>query len=232
MKNFKVLILNRRGNSILTGVVATAALALIAVGVGQAFFGMGKMKAKMDARLTTIDYEGAFIQTLGEQAFKNLVTCSSAFPRNLRFDIGDLGSATYLADEIRTKLSTDLGVAAASTSTAQIELNNAFNSCPQQPIVPDVNSPGAYVFCMGLQGHQGKSFQGMLGAFAQVRIDLGLSFQNSTDRLLGGAVTCDKFRRTTRPESREIKLSYKIYFKRFNDGQGVFAKSGSRVYSQ
>lgn len=214
------------------GIIGVSILGIVTVGVGRAFFGLGRMKTKTAARLSTVDYENALIQNLGEQVFSSVKTCTTSTLRNLNFAIGDLGIARFLADDIRNRLSANLGVSIPSTSSSQIELNDAFNSCPLEPAVPNISSPGSYVFCVGLEGPEGKGFQGMLGVFAQVRIDLGFSFQNSAERLLAGAVSCDKFQSTNRPESRELKINYKIFFKRFQGADGVFTKSGSRIYSQ
>lgn len=232
MKPIRFLIGNRRGNSILTSTVAITILAIVAVGIGGAFFGIGRMRTRTEARVSVIDYENAFIQALGEQAMANLITCNNSFPGNLSLTLGDLGSVQFLKDQLRVEISSKLQVGVTSTDPSQVALNTAFNACPINPSTPNSSSPGVYVFCVGFSGAGGKPFQGMLGAFAQVRLDLGLSFQTATQRVLENAITCNTFRSTSRPQSREIKITYTIFFKKFNDPSGIFSKSGSRFYSQ
>ena len=97
-------------------------------------------------------------------------------------------------------------------------------------LVPN-SQPGVYLFCMGFEGLAGQSFQGLAGAFAKVRLELSSSSRAMQERVLAQALTCDQFRNPSRV-GREIKIPYLIYFKRANDPNGVFKKSGSRIYSQ
>jgi len=229
--NNKFKLQDERGSNILSAVVATTLLGVIAVGVGSALFGVGRMKVRTQAKATLMDYEKAFSQSLGQQAMNYLSSCNNAFPKNVSLNLGDLGSVSNLSGPMRTELGSKLSVDKETTQSLQLELNNTFKACPEEPTNPSSSSPGVYMFCVGFQGNNGASFQGMLGVFAQVRLDLSLRSRNASDRILGSAVTCDLFKTTSQPESREIKISYKLYFKKFEGEMGIFTKTGSAVYS-
>ena len=221
-------LLNETGSQILTAVVISSILGIVIFGVSKAFFSIGRLKAINEAKTSSIDYETAFITGLGTNAMKALLNCSSSDLNNIDFAIGDLGSAKFLAGTTKTTLEQSLKLSSSSSGINQAEMKSAFDSCPESVSVPQKTDPGIYYFCVGFQGLQGSGFKGLLGAFAKVRLDLSSRDRSSDQRVLGQAITCEDFKTNA---SREIKISYKIYFKKFDDDSSIFTKAGVQFFS-
>lgn len=221
-------LVNSSGNQIIEGMLGIAILAVVTVSLSKFFFGVGKMKATVQARASIVDYESAFAQGVGDEAMRLLKNCSVSSLNNLVVPLGELGSAVFVNAELKRQLSAQLAIGGAQ-GKSQIELNSAINSCPDTlPSTPN-SSPGVYQFCMMFKPPTGGAFKEMIGAFAKVRLDLNRRRNNATQRLMGASLSCDTFRNTT---GQEIRVSYKIYFKRFNEETGIFSKAGTLMYSQ
>lgn len=209
------------------GALVTSILGIVVVGLSRAFFSMGRLKTITEAKISFIDYEKAFIDALGSQAMTSLSACNVSALSNLDFPVGQLGSAKSLKDPFKNSLANDLGVNGPSPGTNQIALNQAFTSCPTSVPTNAATAPGVYNLCLGFQGNQG-GFKGLVGAFAKVRLDLGSRANSSNQRVLGQATTCNSFKLDAQ---REIKISYTLYFKKFQDDLSIFSKSGVQFFS-
>jgi len=219
---------NQRGNQIIMGTLALTALGIVVVGVGKGFFSMTKFKTTTEAKISFVDYESAFLEALGSKVNSALINCAPSTLNNLDFPIGNLGSAKFLGGSFRGGLGITLGVNNTTNSGAnQTELNQAFATCPDSVNSVPNTSAGTYSFCLGLQSVTGTGFNGLMGAFAKIRIDLGTRNGNSNQRILAGAISCNQFRADAQ---REIKINYKIYFKKFDEDLGIFTRSGTYVF--
>lgn len=220
---------SRQGNQILIGVIATTVLGVVAVGISRAYFSMIRLKTLTSARTSFIDYERAFVAGIGSQALAAISNpnCNANLLNQLNLPLGEIGSAKFLSSTTRGILASSLGVNETTTNSDQTNLNLAFNSCPNT-VQSSATAPGTYRFCVGFHSPNDKGFNGMVGAFAKIRIDLSTRGNPSQQRVLAQAVSCQSFLNSP---VREIKISYIIYFKKFNDSTGIFTKSGFQFYS-
>ncbi len=228
--------IDQRGNTILIGLISVTILGTIAVGVGRAFWGMGRQKANTQARIGVIDYEDALVSAVGEKILAGLISSScsptftSTFFNNLDIPLASIGSAVSFSSIIKAKLSSQLDIQTGTPGANQISLKTAFESCIDQ-FPGNANSPGIYLFCLGLKGPivsgKDQSFQGMLGAFAKFRVELGSRDSKSNDRVFT-AMSCNEFKSMN---NRELKISYQLHYKKFKDDNGIFMSSGSKFYS-
>ena len=223
------LIRDQKGNTIIIGLISVTILGIVAAGVGKAFFSMGRQKANVQARTGAIDYENALAAAVGEKILTQLsASCSTTFFTSLDVPLGNIGSAVSF-DNFKNGLQGPLDIAAVTTGGAQTALKLAFDSCSALPKFPEIStSPGSYLFCLGLKGPAGQSFQGLLGAFATFRVELSSRDRKSDARILASAMTCNDFLTAL---NRELKITYQIHYKKFNDENGIFVSSGFKLYS-
>lgn len=224
----KKIVRDQKGNTIIIGLISVTILGIVAAGVGKAFFSMGRQKANVQARTGAIDYENALAAAVGENILTQLsASCSTAFFTGLDVPLGNIGSAVSF-NNIKNDLQGPLGIAAVTPPGAQMALKVAFDYCSAGPQLGI--GGGSYLFCLGLRGPGGQSFQGLLGAFAIFRVELSSRVRNSNPRVLAAAMTCNQFGATPL-DQRELKISYQIHYKKFNDENGVFVSSGFKFYS-
>ena len=228
----KKIVRDQKGNTIIIGLISVTILGIVAAGVGKAFFSMGRQKANVQARTGAIDYENALAAAVGENILTQLsASCSTAFFTGLDVPLGNIGSAVSF-NNIKNDLQGPLGIAAVTPPGAQMALKVAFDYCSASPQLGI--GGGSYLFCLGLKGPTvgtvTQSFQGLLGAFAIFRVELSSRVRNSNPRVLAAAMTCNEFRDTPL-DQRELKISYQIHYKKFNDENGVFVSSGFKFYS-
>ncbi len=233
----KKIVRDQKGNTIIIGLISVTILGIVAAGVGKAFFSMGRQKANVQARTGAIDYENALAAAVGEKILTQLsASCSTTFFTSLDVPLGNIGSAVWFPT-IQGVLSGPLalnidGSTGCSTDTA---LQGAFNSlkCAFDSCKGGLNSTssGRYLFCLGLKGPSeppGQSFQGLLGAFATFRVELSSRDLKSNARILASAMTCNDFQTAAK---KELKITYQIHYKKFNDENGIFVSSGFKLYS-
>ncbi|MCX6101749.1 MAG: hypothetical protein NT000_00605 [Proteobacteria bacterium] len=224
----KKIISDQKGNTIIIGLISVTILGIVAAGVGKAFFSMGRQKANVQARTGAIDYENALAAAVGEKILTQLSpSCSTTFFTGLDVPLGNIGSAVSF-NNIKNDLQGPLGIAAVPPPGAQMALKVAFDYCSASPQLGIGGGP--YLFCLGLRGPPGQSFQGLLGAFAIFRVELSSRVRNSNPRVLASSMTCNQFMATPL-DQRELKISYQIHYKKFNDENGVFVSSGFKFYS-
>lgn len=233
MTGSKKIITGQKGNTIVIGLISVTILGIVVVGVGKSFLSMGRQKANVQARIGVIDYEGALVSALGEKIITNLRrTCNGDFFGALDIPLTHIGSAVTFAN-MRAELSAQL-IVNATPGAAQTALASAFERCSIDPKVAGLNDPGVYLFCLGLRGPSAtQSFQGLLGAFAIFRVELGFRTNRSNLRVLGSPITCAEFRANLArlDSSAELKITYQIHYKKFKDENGIFVSSGFKFYS-
>ena len=165
--------------------------------------------------------------------------------------LGNIGSAVWFPT-IQDVLSGPhaLNIDGSTGCSADTALQGAFNSlkCAFDSCKGGLNSTssGRYLFCLGLKGPSeppGQSFQGLLGAFAIFRVELSSRGRNSNTRVLSSAMTCNDFYAIANPpppvdllkknekDKLELKITYQIHYKKFNDENGIFVSSGFKLYS-
>ena len=229
MNYAKKIVRDQKGNTIIIGLISVTILGIVATGVGKAFFSMGRQKANVQARTGAIDYENALAAAVGEKILAQLsASCGTAFFNNLDVSLGNIGSAVSF-NTIKNDLQGPLGIAGVTTGAAQTALKLAFDNCSTLPKFPNLpTSPGSYLFCLGLKGLPGQSFQGLLGAFAIFRVELSSRDRKSDARILASAMTCNDFQTAAK---KELKITYQIHYKKFNDENGIFVSSGFKLYS-
>lgn len=228
-KWIKIRLKQQRGNTILIGFVSLAILGAAVVGLSQAYFQLGRNRAMTKTKISFIDYENAFVQGLGPVLMNALSNCNLNLLNNLNVSLGASGSVSLLAGQIKNQIGQALGVGNVTQDPLQTELNQTFNACPTQITTVAPSSPGVYFLCVGFQGANGQPFQNLAGVFAKVRIELSSRNSSSDLRLLAQAQTCNDFRSSA---SRELKLSYQIFYKGLTDPNRALKKSGTRLFSQ
>jgi hypothetical protein len=228
-KRSKNGIKQQRGNTILIALVSLTLLGSAVVGLFQAYFQLGRNRTITKTKISFIDYENAFVQALGPVLMNALSSCNLNALNNLNVSLGTSGSVSLLASSLKDQIGRGLGIANSTQDPIQTELNETFNTCPQQVTAVASSSPGVYFLCVGFKGIDGQPFQNLAGVFAKVRVELSSRNSSGDVRLLSQAQTCNDFTNST---TRELKLSYQIFYKGLTDPNRPLKKSGTRLFSQ
>lgn len=241
--------MNRRGFTLVGAMAAALVLAILATLLGKNIFYGIRSRLRTEAKVGIVDNETTLAELIAAKLFQiinsnynnpkspcNHVNFVSDFNTNPAFFPG--GPVTL---KIENPTQIEFGLE-NTPAVFQKNLKTAITGCSSKPKLPreDRNWIGTYLFCVKINNpvaeSDRKSQTGFLdsqAAFVEVRADLTSNDVSQEQKLLGDASRCSDWPKGTsgNDEKRQIKLSYRIFWKRKNDDseRGYLSQMATKI---
>ncbi|NBV50475.1 hypothetical protein EBR78_04545 [bacterium] len=248
---------NNRGITVIGATVAAAVLGVTAVTAGILIAYANRAKLRAEAKVSVIDNESALSEVVVARMLKALSpsvgegTCLDSSNFSTEFNNGT--SAVPFPDPSVAVTLVTTGTLFNNLNPAKLPdgapawFSTAAASCNQSPKVPAANSSaGVYLFCVRISrsaeaiAKSSTNFLDSQIAFAQFRVELSSQTLPHQQKVFGipgpnnstlPAIPCADWRDAAKTprDQRQIKASYRIFWKRSSDNQGYYQYMGSKI---
>jgi len=238
-----------RGFTLIGALAAALVLSILATLIGKNIYYLIRSRLRTESKVSIVDNESTFAELIATKLFSMMGSsaCNTAdfvtnFNNNPPSFPGGLVTITIENPSVG-----EFGLA-GTPERFQSDLKTAIAACATKPKLPtkraDGTWTGTFLFCaklknpVAIKDRKGQSgFLDSQAAFAEIRVDLTNDDVSQEVKISGDALPCDQWTPPTAtgtdsdPESRQLKLSYRIFSKRPNDNSelGYFTQMGSRI---
>jgi type II secretory pathway pseudopilin PulG len=238
---------NSQGFTLIGALAAALVLSILATLIGKNLFYLIKSRMRSEAKVSIVDNESTFTELIAAKIFTmadsdacNVVNFANTFNANPPTFPGGLVTVN-----IENPTLDEFSLSGTPVSF-QADLKTAIASCATKPNLPvkkaDNTWTGTFLFCAKVKNpidrKDRKDQTGFLNspaACAEIRIDLSSEEVSQVDKVLGDALPCNTWvppaSGSADPDTRQMKLSYRIFWKRSNGDSNLdyFSKMDSKI---
>lgn len=248
---------NNRGITVIGATVAAAVVGATAVTAGILIAYANRAKLRAEAKVSVIDNESALSEVVVARMLKALSPsvgggiCLNTGNFTTQFNNGT--SAVPFPDPSVSVSLVTTGTLFSNFNPPRLPdgaptwFSTASDSCNQNPKPPtDNNSAGVFLFCVKISrsadatAKSSTNFLDSQIAFAQFRVELSSQSLPHQQKVFGipgpnsttlPAISCADWLDATKTprDLRQIKASYRIFWKRSSDNQGYYQYMGSKM---
>jgi type II secretory pathway pseudopilin PulG len=236
-----------QGFTLIGALAAALVLSILATFIGKNLFYLIKSRMRSEAKVSIVDNESTFTELIAAKIFTmansnacTIANFASTFNTNPPTFPGGLVTV-----RIENPTLNEFGLSGTPASF-QADFKTAIASCVTKPILPlkkvDNTWTGTFLFCAKVNNPVDRKarkdqtgFLNSPAAFAEIRIDLSREEVSQVDKVLGDALPCNTWvppaSGSADPDTRQMKLSYRIFWKRSNGNSDLdyFSKMDSKI---